>query len=286
MDGSGVKQHVLFLGFGYAAEALARRLDRSQWLISGTSRSADGLAIVQAQDVRGILFDGSLSLPEDVTHIVSSIPPDEKGDPVIRALGHELGKQATKLKWVAYLSTTGVYGDHGGGWVDETTPLTPNTERGRRRLAAEEQWLALHRNHGLPLHVFRLAGIYGPSRNTLENLRDGTAKRVIKPGQVFSRIHVEDIAGVLLASMAMPHPGSAYNVADDEPCPPQDVVTFGAALLGIAPPPEVALSEAALSPMARSFFADSKRVCNVRIKSELGYILRYPSYREGLTALI
>jgi nucleoside-diphosphate-sugar epimerase len=286
MDGGGVTQHMLFLGFGYTAEALARRLDRSQWQVSGTSRTVTGLESVEARGVRGILFDRGLLLPEDITHIVSSIPPDEKGDPVIRRLGNELGKLATKLKWVAYLSTTGVYGDHGGGWVDETTPFTPNTERGERRLMAEEQWLALHRSHGLPLHIFRLAGIYGPGRNALQNLRDGKAKRVIKPGQLFSRIHVEDIAGVLLASMAKPHPGRAYNVSDDEPCPPQDVVTFGAALLGITPPPETAIEEAELSPMARSFYADSKRVSNARIKNELGYTLHYPSYREGLRGLI
>ena len=187
---------------------------------------------------------------------------------------------------MGYLSTTGVYGDHGGAWVDEATALTPNTERGQRRLAAEEQWLALHRDHGLPVHVFRLAGIYGPGRNTLDNLRDGTAKRVVKPGQVFSRIHVDDIAGVLLASMARPNPGRAYNVADDEPCPPQDVVTFAAELLGLAPPHEIPFEDARLSPMARSFFADSKRVSNARIKSELGYSLRFPTYREGLKSLI
>jgi nucleoside-diphosphate-sugar epimerase len=151
---------------------------------------------------------------------------------------------------------------------------------------AEQQWLALHLDHGLPLHIFRLAGIYGPGRNTLENLKDGTARRVIKPGQVFSRIHVDDIAGVLLASMAKPNPGAAYNVADDEPCPPQDVATYGAKLLGMVPPPEIPFEDAKLSPMARSFFADSKRIRNARIKNELGYELIYPTYREGLKALV
>lgn len=279
------KPHMLFLGFGYSAQALARRLDPSRWSITGTSRAPAGIAGIEALGVRGLAFDALAGLPDDVTHIVSSIPPGEDGDPAVGRLGGELARRAQQFKWAGYLSTTGVYGDHGGGWVDEATTLVPHTERGHRRLMAEKQWRALHREHGLPVHIFRLAGIYGPGRNTLDKLRDGTARRVIKPGQVFSRIHVDDIAGVLLASMARPNPGSAYNVADDEPCPPQDVVTWGAALLGLAPPPEIAFDEAELPPMARSFFADSKRVSNARIKSELGYRLRYPTYREGLKAL-
>jgi dTDP-4-dehydrorhamnose reductase len=281
-----MKRHMLFFGFGFSARALARQLDRSEWTVSGTSRTAGGIADIEASDVRGIDFGALSSIPDDVTHIVSSIPPGEQGDPVLNRFGSELARRARQFQWVGYLSTTGVYGDHGGAWVDEATALTPNTERGLRRLAAEKQWLALHRDHGLPVHVFRLAGIYGPGRNTLDNLRDGTAKRVVKPGQVFSRIHVEDIAGVLLASMARPNPGRAYNVADDGPCPPQDVVTFAAELLGVAPPPEIPFEDARLSPMARSFFADSKRVSNARIKSELGYSLLYPTYREGLKSLI
>jgi nucleoside-diphosphate-sugar epimerase len=286
MGSGSMKRHMLFLGFGFSAKALARRLDRAEWTVSGTSRSADGIADIEACEVHGIVFDTLSNIPNDVTHVVSSIPPGEQGDPVINKLGRELARRAKQFQWMGYLSTTGVYGDHGGGWVDETAALTPNTERGHRRLAAEQQWLALHRYHGLPLHIFRLAGIYGAERNTLENLKDGTAKRVIKPGQVFSRIQVDDIAGVLLASIARPNPGAAYNVADDEPCPPQDVVTFAAELLGMEPPAEIPFEDAKLSPMARSFFADSKRVSNARIKSELGYKLLYPTYREGLKALV
>lgn len=282
----GMKRHMLFLGFGFSAKALARRLDRADWKVSGTSRTADGIVEIETCDVHGVDFNTLSNIPNDVTHIVSSIPPLESGDPVLNQLGTELARRADQLQWVGYLSTTGVYGDHGGSWVDEKTALTPNTERGHRRLAAEQQWLTLHLDHGLPLHIFRLAGIYGAGRNTLENLRDGTAKRIIKPGQIFSRIHVDDIAGVLLASMARPNPGTAYNVADDEPCPPQDVVTYGAELLGMAPPPEIPFEDAKLSPMARSFFADSKRVSNARIKNELGYQLIYPAYREGLKSLI
>ena len=280
------KNHMLFFGFGYSARALAKQLDPDLWRISGTSRSAEGAEVISRAGFEGHIFGGLPRIDEDVSHIVSSIPPGGDGDPVLQRFGRELATRAGKLKWVAYLSTTGVYGDHDGGWVDENTPLTPNTERGRRRLQAETAWLKLHQENGLPVHIFRLAGIYGPGRNTLENLREGTAKRVIRKGQVFSRIHVDDIAGVLLASIARPHPGRVYNVADDEPCPPQDVVTFGAELLGMKPPPETAFEEAELSPMARSFFADSKRVSNARIKKELHYRLLFPTYRKGLKSLI
>ncbi len=190
------------------------------------------------------------------------------------------------MKWVGYLSTTGVYGDRGGDWVDEDSPLEPTTARGQRRLEAERSWLRLHSDFGLPVHLFRLAGIYGPGRNTLLNVRDGSAKRIIKPGQIFSRIHVEDIAGVLAASIAKPNPGRAYNVCDDEPCPPQEVVAFAADLLGLPLPPEIPFEQAELSPMAKSFYADSKRVSNRRIKTELGYKLIYPNYRDGLRALL
>ncbi len=277
--------HILFLGFGFSAEALARRLDPAHWRITGTSRTDEGAAAIRAQGYEGIRFDTLDGIPESVTHVVSSVPPDAEGDPVLRRLGPSLAAAAHRLVWVAYLSTTGVYGDHAGGWIDEQTALTPNTERGWRRLWAEEAWLRLHAEHALPLHIFRLAGIYGPSRNQLLTVLDGTAKRVIKPGQVFSRIHVEDIAGILLASMDRPHPGTAYNVADDEPCPPQDVVAHAARLLDRPVPPDIPFEAAALSPMARSFFADSKRVSNALVKSELGYSFIYPSYREGLAAL-
>jgi nucleoside-diphosphate-sugar epimerase len=186
-----------------------------------------------------------------------------------------LAARASVIRWLAYLSTTGVYGDRGGEWVEEDSPLSPSTERGRRRLAAERQWLALHASHGLPVHIFRLAGIYGPGRNQLMSVADGTARRIVKPGQVFSRIHVEDIATVLEASMARPNPGAAYNVCDDLPCPPQEVIAFAAELLGRPLPPEIPLDAAELSPMARGFYAESKRVSNRRIKTELGVRLAY-----------
>lgn len=278
--------HMLFLGFGLSAQTLAPRLDKTHWRITGTSRSAAGADRVRALGHEGVVFDDLKGIPDDVTHIVSSVPPDRMGDPVLAHLGAALVANASKLQWVAYLSTTGVYGDHGGAWTDENTPLTPNTERGERRLQAEQAWLHLYHQYGLPLHIFRLAGIYGPGRNQLLSVRDGTAKRVIKTGQVFSRVHVEDIAGILQASMTRPHPGRAYNVADDEPCPPQDVVEHAARLLGEPVPPDVPFEAAELSPMARSFYADSKRVSNDRVKSELGYRFIYPNFRAGLAALL
>ncbi len=275
--------HILFFGFGFSARTLAHRLDRTAWKISGTSRDAEGVAAIEAQGFTGIRFDELAEIPTDVTHIVSSVPPGEGGDPVIQKFGRDLKGRARQFRWVGYLSTTGVYGDHGGAVVDETTPLTPNTERGQRRVAAETAWAEIT---GLPLHIFRLAGIYGPGRNALESVKDGSAKRVIKAGQIFSRIHVEDIAGILEASMANPRPGAVYNMADDEPCPPQDVIAFAAELLGVAPPPEVPFEQAKLSNMARSFYADSKRVSNALVKHELGYHFKYPNYRTGLTALL
>jgi nucleoside-diphosphate-sugar epimerase len=282
----GAKNHMLFFGFGFSAAALARRLDPATWRVTGTSRTAEGAQAISALGYEALVFGDMQTIPETVTHLVSSIPPDAEGDPVIRVFGAELALRAKTFHWLAYLSTTGVYGDHEGRWVDETTPLTPNTERGHRRLDAENAWLKLQSENGLTVHVFRLAGIYGPGRNALESVRQGTAKRVIRPGQVFSRIHVEDIAGILAASMAWPNPGRAYNVADDEPCPPQDVITYASALLGVAPPPEVDFEKAALSTMARSFFMDSKRVSNARVKSELGYAFQFPDYRTGLKALL
>jgi nucleoside-diphosphate-sugar epimerase len=277
-------QHLLFFGFGFSAQALAKRLDPAVWKISGTSRTAEGAAAISAQGFEGLVFQELKTLPAGVTHIVSSVPPEADGDLVLRRFGSELA--AGQFQWVAYLSTTGVYGDHAGGWVDEATPLTPNTERGQRRVQAEVAWLQLYALHHVPVHLFRLAGIYGPGRNSLQNLREGSAKRVIREGQIFSRIHVEDIAGILEASLRKPRPGAAYNVADDEPCPPQDVIAYGAKLLGIEPPPETPFEQADLSPMARSFFMDSKRVSNARVKTELGYQFRYPNYRVGLKSLL
>jgi nucleoside-diphosphate-sugar epimerase len=278
-------------GLGYSALALARSLQEAGWHVAGTCRTIEKQAALAELGIEAELFDRTRPLVDPAAAfgraaaILSAVPPDESGDPVLDGHGADLAR-AGDVRWVGYLSTTGVYGDREGGWVDESSALRPTGERGRRRVAAEQGWLTLHRVAGLPVHVFRLAGIYGPGRNPLRSLREGTARRVIKPGQVFSRIHRDDIVRVLLASLARPDPGAIYNVCDDDPAAPDAVVAHAASLLGIAPPPAVPLADAALSPMGRSFFDDNKRVANRKIKEELGVVLRYPDYRSGLAALL
>jgi nucleoside-diphosphate-sugar epimerase len=272
---------LLSLGHGYSASALARVLIPEGWRIIGTTRDAAHMAAIRATGVEPLLWPADLGpVLAGATHILASAAPDANGDPFLQAAGAQISK--AKPAWVGYLSTTGVYGDHQGGWVDETTPLTPTSTRGEHRVLAENQWLQT----GLPVHIFRLAGIYGPGRGPFEKVRDGTARRLIKPGQVFSRIHVEDIAATLAASIARPAPGTAYNVCDDDPAPPEDVLSHAAALLGLPEPPTVDFATADLPPMVRSFYSESKRVSNRRIRQELGVNLRYPDYRTGLAALL
>lgn len=279
---------VLFcFGLGFSARALAERAMARGWRVAGTTRDPGKAEALRARGVRAYLFDRDRPLPpgalDGATHLLASAPPDERGDPVLDPHGAEIAA-LPGLAWVGYLSTTGVYGDHGGAWVDEASPRVPTSARARRRVAAEDSWLALA--PGVPVHLFRLAGIYGPGRSVLDDLREGTARRIHRPGQVFSRIHVDDIAGVLEASIARPDPGAAYNVCDDEPAPPAEVVEHAARLLGVDPPPLVPFEEAQLSPMARTFWADNKRVRNDRMKRELGVKLSHPGYREGLAAIL
>lgn len=276
---------LLSLGHGYSASYLARRLVPKGWRIAGTTRDPDRFHDFHAAGITPLLWDRNAILPwlENASHILVSAGPTEDGDPTLALLKADIAAQAQRLDWLGYLSTTGVYGDVQGDWVDESAPLTPATERGRRRVRAEAAWSAIP---GLPLHIFRLAGIYGPGRGPFAKVRDGSARRIIKPGQVFSRIHVEDIAQVLEASMLQPYPGTAYNLCDDDPAPPQDVILHAANLLGVEAPPEVPFEEADLSPMARSFYSESKRVRNDRIKQELGVHLKYPDYRSGLAAIL
>lgn len=276
---------LLSFGHGYCARALARLLRPQGWRIFGTTRSTEKAEALRGEGVIPVIWPkGDLEAGfAEATHLLISAGPDEAGDPVLARYRDEVTALAPRLDWAGYLSTTGVYGDHHGGWVTEDTPLTPSTKRGQLRVEAEEVWRSIP---GLPLHVFRLAGIYGPGRGPFEKVRNGTARRIVKPGQVFSRIHVADIAQVLEASIRQPNPGAVYNVCDDDPAPPQDVIGFAADLLGLPPPPEVAFDAAELSPMARSFYAESKRVDNTRIKDELGVELIYPDYKTGLQQLL
>ncbi len=276
-------------GMGYSASALAEALSSRGWTVAGTVTSDEKRDALKAKGYDVSVFsrehpleDGALN---GVTHIVNSIPPDEQGDIVATLVGEWLAATPS-LEWAALLSTTGVYGNRDGEWVDEDSDLTPTSDRSARRVLAESQWLDLYREKGVPAEVFRLAGIYGPGRNPLDAIRGGKSRRIVKPGLVLGRIHRDDIVGVLLAAVEKPNPGAIYNVTDDEPVPPQDVVAFGCELLGVDPPAEEPFETAEMSPLGRSFYVDNKRVRNERIKADLGYVLRYPSYREGLTALL
>ncbi len=285
------KPHLFIFGLGFSAAELARRSLNDGWTVSGTSRTPEKCALHKKHGINAFPFDGTRPLKDadtvlaSVTHLLVSIPPGAEADPVL-AHHREALAALTNLQWAGYLSTTGVYGDKNGEWVDENTPCAPTSERGRRRQMAEESWMTMHREYGMPMHIFRLAGIYGPGRNQLETIKSGKARRIIKAGQVFSRIHRDDIATVLQASVKTPDPGAIYNVCDDEAAPPQDVISFAAHLLNTDEPPVLQFKDAELSPMARSFYAENKRVRNDRIKKELGIGLAYPTYREGLRALL
>ncbi|MDV7270728.1 SDR family oxidoreductase [Thioclava sp. A2] len=276
---------LLSVGHGYSARALARLLVPQGWRIIATTRSPDKSDELRAEGVEPIFWDGGELPLSEATHLLTSVAPDGAGDPVLAAQKDEIAA-SQYLQWAGYLSTVGVYGDHQGGWVDEDTPLTPATKRGQARVEAEAAWQALCTDAGLPLHIFRLAGIYGPGRGPFEKVRSGTARQIIKQGQVFSRIHVDDIAQVLAASIAQPDAGRIYNVCDDDPAPPQDVLSYAARMLDLPPPPAIRFEDAELTPMARSFYAESKKVRNDRIKSELGVKLLYPDYRTGLAAIL
>jgi len=273
---------LLSFGHGYSARVLSRQIVPQGWRVIGTTRDEAHIPFIREAGAEPVVWPGTLPSLDGVTHLLISTAPDEVGDPVLATLGDEIAARAGQFDWVGYLSTTAIYGDHQGDWVDEGTPPAPVAERGRWRLLAEQQWSAIN---GLPLHIFRLAGIYGPGRGPFSKLKKGGLRRIIKPGQVFSRIHVEDIAQVLMASMTRPNPGAIYNVCDDEPVPPQDVIGYAAELQGLPLPPAVPFEEADLGPMARSFYSENKRVRNDRIKDELGVKLRYPNYRVGLEAL-
>ncbi len=276
---------LLSFGHGYSAQALSRILLPQDWRVIGTTRNEDKAARLMAEGVEPRIWPGADMTPalNGATHLLISAAPNEDGDPVLASLRDEIAARAGQFEWIGYLSTTGVYGDHNGDWVDEKTPLTPATKRGIARVKAEAAWADIP---DLPLHIFRLAGIYGPGRGPFAKVRAGTARRIIKDGQVFSRTHVADIARVLAASIQRPNAGAAYNVCDDDPAPPQDVIGYAAELLGLPLPPAEDFETAEMTPMARSFYAESKKVRNDRIKDELGVDLLYPDYRSGLKALL
>ena len=281
--------NLLILGYGYSAAAMLAmgrdRFDR----VGVTTRDPARARMLARQGLDAYVFDPASGIidPRLIDALMAahallvSIAPDGEGDPVRRALPVA---DASALRWIGYYSTVGVYGDHGGNWVDETTPCTPVSQRSRWRVAAEQSWSALASPERTVV-ALRLSGIYGPGRSYIDDLRAGTARRIVKPGQVFNRIHVADIAGATLAALDRPRLGGPLNVTDDEPAPSSDVVAYAARLLGLEPPPEIPFEQANLSPMGRSFYAENKRVANRRLRETFGYALLYPTFREGLAAL-
>ncbi len=280
-----MEKTLLSFGHGFSARALAARLIPQGWRIIGTTRSADKCEAIAATGVEPLVWPGNdlAALIKEVPHLLVSAGPGTEGDPLLAAYRDAIKAAATNMRWVGYLSTTGVYGDHQGAWVDETTPLTPATKRGQARVEAESAWQAIP---DAPLHIFRLAGIYGPGRGPFAKVRKGTARRIIKEGQIFSRIHVEDIAQALELSLATPQAGAIYNLCDDDPAPPQDVIGHAAELLGLPLPPAIPFETADMTPMARSFYAESKKVRNDHVKAQLGWQPAYPDYRSGLADLL
>lgn len=279
-------------GYGYSCDYIAHELlQTGGWTIEGTTRDLEKKESLQARGIRAYTFDQDNPLIDppyllrDVTHILISTPPDDNGDPVFQ-MHQPAFSRFPNLKWVGYFSTTGVYGNRDGGWVDETTELRPSSKRGSRRRHAEEQWLSLYHSHGVPVHIFRLAGIYGPGRSALDSVRAGLERRIYKEGHAFSRIHVEDISRTVLASINAPSPGSIYNVCDDKAAPSHEVIEYACELLNRPVPPMVDFSAANLTGMTRSFYMENRRVHNDKIKNELGVTLKYPDFKAGLSGCL
>jgi nucleoside-diphosphate-sugar epimerase len=280
--------NIFIFGAGYSAKAFARDRALPETVVSGTTRSPDKFDDLRNAGIAPLIYDGDpspelLQALDLTTHLVVSIAPDDGGDPVLQAFSDTIRRSMPKLEWIGYLSTVGVYGDHQGGWVQETAECRPVSRRSKLRVEAEQAWQSLADEVGKPLAILRLSGIYGPGRNAFVNLDNGTAKRLIKAGQVFNRIHAADIAGALW-HLANRNLGGIFNVTDDEPAPPQDVVAYAADLMGVAPPPEIPFETAQLSPMARSFYGENKRVSNGKLKAT-GYAFRFPNYRGALLTM-
>lgn len=277
-------------GFGYSAAVLARRLAAKGWAISGTTTQPEKATALRNEGYRAFLFDGNAGTADvenalrGANHVLLSIPPDAGGDPALNVYGDAIASNSS-ISWIGYFSSVSVYGDAQGRWVDETTPLNPATERGRRRHLAEQAWIEFGRASGKTIVIFRLPGIYGPGRSAIDQLRAGKARRVFKPGQLTNRIHVDDIATAVEASLALMGGPFIFNVTDDLPAPPQDVIAYAAEILGVPCPPPTDPADESLSPMARSFYAESKKVSNALMKAKLGIVLAYPTYAEGLKAI-
>ncbi len=293
MSDNSDRNKLFCFGFGYVCDYLAYSLKQTgNWDIAGTTRNNEKRRILRNnRKIEAYLFNNEQPLAdplyflEDATHILVSTPPNDKGDPTFLIHGEDIAK-LKNLKWIGYLSTIGVYGDRNGGWVDEDSEIRPNSKRGSRRAKSEQQWLSLHKEYNLPLHIFRLAGIYGPGRSALDTVKTGAARRVDKPGHAFNRIHIDDLVNILIASMKNPNPGNIYNIADDRATPSHEVIEYACNLLNVDVPPLLPYSEADLAPIARSFYKDNKRVHNDKIKKELGIKLLYPDYKSGLESCL
>lgn len=276
-------------GCGYSGKAIAAAAGAHFGAVAGTTRSQEKAEALRAAGINALIYGGGEpdealhGVLHQTTHLIQSIAPGADGDPLLNLGTARLSALLPNLRWVGYLSTVGVYGDHDGAWVDENSVCKPVSRRSVERVEAEAGWQGFGAVTGLPVAIIRLAGIYGPGRNTFSNLSNGTAKRIIKKDQVFNRIRVEDIGGATLF-LALRDEGGAFNVTDDEPAPPQDVVTYAASLMGVTPPPEVSYEEAEMTPMARSFYGENKRVSNRKIR-ELGFSFAYPDFRMSLENL-
>ncbi len=282
-------RRLLIFGYGYAARTLAQRLQLKGWTVAATIRRPADRAKLDVEGITPVPAGDKAALAlavRDADAVLVTAPPDAAGCPGLRALVPALALGRALPSWIGYLSTTGVYGDRHGGWVSEQSALAAQSLEGARRVGAERDWLEVGRGMGLTVTLFRLPGIYGPGRSALDRLRAGEARRITAPGQVFSRIHVDDLAAGLEASIARPRAGGVYNLCDDAPCANAEVIAYAAGLLGLPVPPEVPLAEAGLSALAQRFYAESKRVSNARAKAELGWRPTYPTYREGLAAIL
>ncbi|MBL0941935.1 MAG: SDR family oxidoreductase [Alphaproteobacteria bacterium] len=281
--------NLLCFGCGYVAQHFARLILHKGGKVTGTTRDEANFKSLKAQGIQSLIFNDEQPLEQAIlksfSHILVSIPPYQESDLVINTHFREF-KWLSNLKWLGYLSTTGVYGDHNGEWVTEVSHCAPTQARSQIRLQSEEAWLKLWQRYSVPVHIFRLSGIYGPKRNVFEQIKKGTARRLYKPEQVFSRIHVNDIAQTLLASIFSPQAGEIYNVADDEPASSADVISYAYHLLGLEPPILIPFEEAQLTSIAQEFYAGNKRVSNRKMKQELNINLLYPTYREGLGSMV